>query len=113
MSPGAEKATVTAIARPPIASMSATLTAIALRPTSLPDDQDGRKWTFSTRMSVETITGDSSRSAAASSPGPISTSGASTTSSVIRSIRPNSPSSAIVASPIGFLPPCPEPAGLP
>ena len=86
-SSGAENPTSTLVARAPTASMSATLTAIALRPTSPACDQSRRKCTPSTRTSSELTRSPSRDSTAASSPGPTRTSAPGARSAVIAAIR--------------------------
>ncbi len=74
VSPGAPKPATNAVARPPIASMSAAFWAIALRPTSCGVDQSSRKWRSCTSMSVDTTVRPSpADTTAASSPGPTTT----------------------------------------
>lgn len=107
--PGAAKPTTNAVARPPIASMSAAFWAMALRPTSWGDDQSRRKWRSSTSMSVLTTVRPSGQAmTAASSPGPSGTHGGWRRPATNRSMTANSPDSASVAprpSPVicGFL----------
>ena len=100
VSPGAEKPTTTPCGRAPMASTSATFTATALRPMSFGPLQSRRKWTPSTRTSVDTTTEPPTARTAPSSPGPTRTSSAAGRSRTISAMRANSPSWASVVGPV-------------